>query len=314
MVGSLKVDWLGDWAMVGHGRHRHAGVARSDQEGSDDGRVGPIARATLVDLPVYAGIEVRNLTAAVAFLAGARAIVDQAAPGIDPVGRGRARARRSVRGGARRWGVRRGDQGRRALLRVLQERARAVAERIGAAPPHRRLPRRPPAAHAVGDRRGRPAVDLRPGHARARAAVVAAGVHGRQRAIDGRARAGRRPPRRRCCAAPPARRRRSSRMLARDTLGAIPVTPEGYAYAARRGRLARPVARRAARWRQAGAGRSARQRGIALRPPGASHLARAQRGGVRRRARRQGDGRRGRRNRPAVCTSSCDSSRRRAAP
>ena len=169
----------------GHGRHRHAGVARGDQEGSDDGRVGPIAArpGRAARLRGHRGAQpdggggVPGGRARRRRSGGARS---------DPVGRG-GRERDvpfvAVRAGC--GGRRRRRKRRRPLLRVLQERARAVAQRIGAAPPHRRLPRRPAAAHAVGGRRGRTAVDPRPGHARARAALVAAGVHGRQRAVDG---------------------------------------------------------------------------------------------------------------------------------
>ena len=108
MVGSLKVDWLGDWAMLGMDDTATPASREAIKKEATTG-VSDRSLRDLVDLPVYAGIEVRNMTAAVAFLAGARAIVDQAAPGCDPVGRGGPRARRSVRGRARRLGGRRGD-------------------------------------------------------------------------------------------------------------------------------------------------------------------------------------------------------------
>ena len=213
----------------GPGRHRHAGVARSHQEGSDDRRVGPLAARP-------------GRPARVRGHGGAQPDGGGGIPGgraghrrsghtrIDPVGRGRARARRSFRGRASRCGVRRGDQGRRPLLRVLQERARAVAQRIGAAPPHRRLPRRPAAPHAVGDRGGTPAVDLNldmreRGPLWWRLAFMAA--RGQSAASARWSTAAAEAVLRGAPGASPS----VVRMLARDTLGAIPVTPEGYAYA-----------------------------------------------------------------------------------
>ncbi|HXU01043.1 MAG TPA: hypothetical protein VN903_08630, partial [Polyangia bacterium] len=80
MVGSLKVDWLGDWALLGMDDTATPASREAIRKEASTG-VSERGMRDLVELPVYAGIEVRNMTAAVAFLAGARAIVDQAAPG-----------------------------------------------------------------------------------------------------------------------------------------------------------------------------------------------------------------------------------------
>jgi hypothetical protein len=80
LVGSLKVDWLGDWAMLGID---DTATPASREAIRKEVAAGAADRSLrdLVELPVYAGIEVRNLTAAVAFLAGLRGVLEQAAPG-----------------------------------------------------------------------------------------------------------------------------------------------------------------------------------------------------------------------------------------
>ena len=80
------------------------------------------------------------------------------------------------------------------------------------------------------------------------------------------------------------------RMLARDTLGAIPVTPEGYAYVLAEDGLRDPL-----RGVRRGGDKLALADLLASEESpfvrlGRLDLARAQRGGVRRRARNQGDG------------------------
>ena len=182
LVGSLKADWMGDWALLGMDDTATPASREAIRKEATTG-VSERSMRDLVELPIYAGIEVRNMTAAVAFLAGARHALEQAAPGAIRWARGGQAARRPVRGGTRRLGGRRRDPRRRALLRVLQERARAVAQRVGAAPPHRRLPGRQAAAHPLVRGQRRAAMDSRHGRARARAALVAAGAHGRGRQL-----------------------------------------------------------------------------------------------------------------------------------
>jgi hypothetical protein len=79
MVGALKVDWLGDWALLGVDDVWQPKRA-TKMNASPGGFASTLAE--LVELPLYAGIEVKNRAAAAAFLAGARQVVDSAAPGV----------------------------------------------------------------------------------------------------------------------------------------------------------------------------------------------------------------------------------------
>src|SRR4029079_17983850 len=81
MIGSLKVDWMGDWALLGMDDSATPASREAIKKEAATGASSYRSLRDLVELPIYAGVEVRNMTAAVAFLAGARAIVDQAAPG-----------------------------------------------------------------------------------------------------------------------------------------------------------------------------------------------------------------------------------------
>ena len=109
MVGVVEGGLAGRLGDGGHGRHRHAGVARSDQEGSDDGRVGPIA-ARLRRPARLRGHRGAQHDGGGGVPGGrARTSSIRRRPGAIRVGRGGQRARRSVRGRARRCGVRRGD-------------------------------------------------------------------------------------------------------------------------------------------------------------------------------------------------------------
>jgi hypothetical protein len=80
LVGSLKVDWLGDWALVGMDDTATPAARDTIRKEAGTG-AGERSFRDLIELPIYAGIEVRNMTAAVAFMAGARAVLEQAAPG-----------------------------------------------------------------------------------------------------------------------------------------------------------------------------------------------------------------------------------------
>ena len=231
LVGSLKVDWMGDWAMVGMDDTATPAAREAMRNEATAAACRTDRSRDLVDLPVYAGIEVRNMTAAVAFLATARHASSRRRrerSDWGEAGRERDVPFVAVRAGSAR---RRGDRGRRALLRVLQERARAVAQRVGAAAPHRRLPRRHSsrAARSAAGAEGPQWIfdlDMRErGPLWWRLALLAASGQ-----LDGERALG--AGRRRGGAAWRARRVAvGRRLLARDTLGAIPVTPEGYAYA-----------------------------------------------------------------------------------
>ena len=248
------------------------------------------------------------MTAAVAFLAGARAIVDQAAPGSIQWGEaGRERDVPFVAVRAR-FGDRRGDA-RTSRSTTRSARARSCC---------RSANRRCATASTTVSTGGSPA------RARRRARRARSGSSTSTCASAGRCGGGwrswppaasRRPSARWSTAAAEAVLRGAPgaspsvvRMLARDTLGAIPVTPEGYAYVLADDGLHDPLRGVRRGGDKPEAGRPARQRGVAVRPPRAPHRARAQRGGVRRRARNRGDGGAGG-NRPAACTSSCGSIR-----
>ena len=82
LVGSLKVDWMGDWALVGmDDTATPAAREAMRSEATAGAATSERSLRDLVELPIYAGIEVRNMTAAVAFLATARHALEQAAPG-----------------------------------------------------------------------------------------------------------------------------------------------------------------------------------------------------------------------------------------
>jgi hypothetical protein len=80
LVGALKIDWLGDWATFGIDDAARPNAPPPLPAEGTDGDGGGLEQ--LVELPVFAGVEVRNLGAAAAFLAGARQIVESAAPGV----------------------------------------------------------------------------------------------------------------------------------------------------------------------------------------------------------------------------------------
>ena len=184
MIGSLKVDWLGDWAMVGVDDTATPASREAIKKEATTG-VSDRSLRDLVDLPVYAGIEVRNLTAAVAFLAGARAIVDQAAPGS--IQWGEAGRERDVPFVAVRAGGAFAAETKDVALYYAFCKSALVLSLSESALRHRiddcldgRQPRTRSATGAEGPQW---IFDL---DMRERGpAVVAAGVHGRQRAVDG---------------------------------------------------------------------------------------------------------------------------------
>ena len=237
----------------------------------------------LVELPLYAGIEVRNMTAAVAFLAGARHALEQAAPGA--IRWAEAGRQRDVPFVAVRAGSAGGDETRdvalyyafckSALVLSLSESAlrRRIDDCLDGKQPRTRSSAGSEGPQWILD------MDVRErGPLWWRLALMAAAgsssvnVRWSMAAAEAVLRAA------------PGASPSVVRALARDTLGAIPVTPEGYAYVLGDSGMHDPAARRPPRQRQARARRPARQRGIAVRPPRPPDCARAQRGGVRRRA------------------------------
>ena len=229
MIGSLKVDWLGDWAMVGVDDTATPASREAIKKEATTG-VSDRSLRDLVDLPVYAGIEVRNLTAAVAFLAGARAIVDQAAPGS--IQWGEAGRERDVPFVAVRAGGAFAAETKDVALYYAFCKSALVLSLSESALRHRiddcldgRQPRTRSATGAEGPQwifdldmreRGplwwRLAFMAASGQSTASARWSTAAAEAVLRGAPG--------------ASPSV-----VRMLARDTLGAIPVTPEGYPYA-----------------------------------------------------------------------------------
>ncbi|HEY7374613.1 MAG TPA: hypothetical protein VIF57_20790, partial [Polyangia bacterium] len=231
LVGSLKVDWLGDWALVGMD---DTATPASREAMRREAAAGAGARSLgdLVELPIYAGIEVRNMTAAVAFLAGARAVLEQAAPGAikwGEVGRERDVPFVAVRAGSS-DGEGRHDVSlyysfcKSALLLSLSESS--LRHRIDDCLDGRQPRARSTKAAAAGE--GPQWIldmDMRErGPLWWRLALLAAsgGASLDQRWSVASAEA--------VLRGAPGSSAPVVRMLARDTLGAIPVTPEGYAY------------------------------------------------------------------------------------
>ena len=124
MVGSLKIDWLGDWALLGMDDTATPAARESMRREATTTGASDRSLRELVELPIYAGVEVRNMTAAVAFLTGARASRGASRAGRDPMGARRAgsgtfRSWRCAR--ARRAGRRRGTS--RSTTRFARARS-----------------------------------------------------------------------------------------------------------------------------------------------------------------------------------------------
>jgi hypothetical protein len=229
LVGSLTADWLGDWALLG-----------MDDDASRAGRATIAAQAAsgagspsfrdLVELPVYAGVEVRNMTAAVAFLAGARHALEQAAPGA--IHWAEAGKQRDVPFVAIRAGSAGGDETRDLALYYALCKSTLTLSLSEAALRRRiddcldgRQPRTRAAAGAEGpqwivdaDMRERGPLWWRLAFMAARESIAWAGrwsTAAAEAVLRGA----------------PGASPSVVRALARDTLGAIPVTPEGHAYA-----------------------------------------------------------------------------------
>ncbi len=228
LVGSLKADWMGDWALLGIDDTATPASREAIRKEATTG-VSERSMRDLVELPVYAGIEVRNMTAAVAFLAGARHALEQAAPGA--IRWAEAGRQRDVPFVAVRAGSAGGDETRdvalyyafckSALVLSLSESAlrRRIDDCLDGKQPRTRSSAGSEGPQWILD------MDVRErGPLWWRLALMAAAgssslnVRWSMAAAEAVLRAA------------PGASPSVVRALARDTLGAIPVTPEGYAY------------------------------------------------------------------------------------
>jgi hypothetical protein len=234
MVGALKIDWLGDWALVGmddtatpasrESLRKEASTGVSGASGTSDRSL-----RDLIELPVYAGVEVRNMTAAVAFLTGARAIVDQAAPGT--IQWGEAGRERDIPFVAVHAGSAIAEETKDVTLYYAFCKSALVLSLSESALRHRIddcVDGRHPRARSVAGGEGPQwilDVDMRErGPLWWRLALMAASNQSASGARWSSATA------EAVLRGAPGASPSVMRVLARDTLGAIPVTPEGHAY------------------------------------------------------------------------------------
>jgi hypothetical protein len=239
LVGALKVDWIGDWALLGMDDTATPAAREAITKEAATGLSDRSLR-DLVELPLYAGIEVRNMTAAVAFLAGARHALDQAAPGA--IRWGEAGKQRDVPFVAVRAGSAGGDETRDIALYYAFCKGTLVLS-LGETSLRRRIDecldgKQPRARAAAGTDGPQWIVDLdmrERGPLWWRLALLAAA--GRSPAGERWSLAAAEAVLRGAPGASPS----VVRALARDTLGAIPVTPEGYAYLLADGGVQDPV-------------------------------------------------------------------------
>jgi hypothetical protein len=228
LVGSLRVDWLGDWALLGMD-DTATPASREAIKKEATGGLADRSLRDLVELPVYAGIEVRNMTAAVAFLAGARHALDQAAPGA--VRWGEAGRQRDVPFVAVRAGSAGGDETRDLALYYAFCKGTLVLS-LSESSLRRRIDdcldgKQPRTRSAAGSEGPQWIVDMdmrERGPLWWRLAFMAAA--GRSSVGERWSLAAAEAVLRGAPGASPT----VVRALARDTMGAVPVTPEGYAY------------------------------------------------------------------------------------
>ena len=228
LVGSLKADWMGDWALLGMDDTATPASREAIKKEAATG-VSDRSLHDLVELPVYAGIEVHNMTAAVAFLAGARAILDQAAPGA--IKWGEVGRERDVPFVAVRAGSAGGEEARdialyygfckNALMLSLSETSlrRRIDDCLDGKQPRTRSAAGAEGPQWIFD------MDMRErGPLWWRLAFMAASGRSSvsERWSMGAAEA--------VLRGAPGASASVVRALARDTMGAIPVTPEGYAF------------------------------------------------------------------------------------
>ena len=226
LVGSLKADWMGDWALVGMDDTATPASREAIRKEATTG-VSERSMRDLVELPLYAGIEVRNMTAAVAFLAGARHALEQAAPGA--IRWAEAGKQRDVPFVAVRAGSVGGDETRDVALYYAFCKSALVLSLSESALRHRiddcldgKQPRTRSSAGSEGPQWILDMNVRERGPLWWRLALMAAAGGSSVRRSMAAAEA--------VLRAAPGASPSVVRALARDTLGAIPVTPEGYAY------------------------------------------------------------------------------------
>jgi hypothetical protein len=228
LVGSLKADWMGDWALLGMDDSATPASREAIRKEATTGMTERSLR-DLAELPIYAGIEVRNMTAAVAFLAGARHLLEKAAPGA--IRWGEAGRQRDVPFVAVRAGSAGGEETRDiALYYALCKSALVLS--LSESALRRRIDdcldgRQPRTRSAAGSEGPQWIFDLdmrERGPLWWRLAFMAAS--GRSAVSERWSMAAAEAVLRGAPGASPS----VLRALARDTLGAIPVTPEGRAY------------------------------------------------------------------------------------
>jgi hypothetical protein len=228
LVGSLKVDWIGDWALLGLDDTATPAAREVIQKAAAG---GPAERSfrDLVELPIFAGLEVRNMTAAVAFLAGVRHALEQSAPGA--IHWAEAGRERDVPFVAVRAGAAGGDETRDIALYYAFCKGTLVLS-LGEASLRRRIDecvdgKQPRTRAAAGSEGAQWIVDLdvrERGPLWWRLAFLAA--YSQTSSAERWSLAAAEAVLRGAPGASPS----VVRALARDALGAIPVTPEGYAY------------------------------------------------------------------------------------
>jgi hypothetical protein len=82
LLGKVDVDWLGGWAVVGMDDVMWGGGKPPNLEGMDTRNPYDVMIRQLRELPIYAGVEVRQPATAALLFAAARREIDKAAPGI----------------------------------------------------------------------------------------------------------------------------------------------------------------------------------------------------------------------------------------
>jgi hypothetical protein len=82
LLGKVDVDWLGGWAVVGMDDVLWGGGKPPNLEGMDSHNPYDVMARQLRELPIYAGVEVRQPATAALLFAAVRREIDKAAPGL----------------------------------------------------------------------------------------------------------------------------------------------------------------------------------------------------------------------------------------
>jgi hypothetical protein len=82
LLGKVDVDWLGGWAVVGMDDTLWGGGKGAILEGLEGRNPYDVMARQLSELPLYAGVEVRQPATAALLFAAARREIDKAAPGL----------------------------------------------------------------------------------------------------------------------------------------------------------------------------------------------------------------------------------------